>query len=456
VSPVLVRPGARAPERGAPGPGRPPSGVLIGWLILPYPLWWLLGLGTFILPVLAVGMVVALWRSRPVKLPRGFTFWALFLVTVLVSIPMAAVNPPDTLNGHLAQRLPAIALRIVLYFSATVLLLYAYASDRTRLSDRRLVRMLGLMFVITAAGGFLGMLAPSFAITSPVELLLPHSVRTNILVGALVHPNAAQLQEVFGYSTPRPAAPFGFTNTWGNNFGILLPWFVVGFVVWARGWRRWAGVAFVLAALVPAIYSLNRGLWLGLVLGGAWLVVRLLARGNIAGLMIAAGAIGVAALMLVATPLGGVIGQRLNAGKSNDVRTFTTEQTVAVWKHSPVIGFGTTRTALGGAHSVAVGKSADCTGCGNPTLGSNGQLWLVLISQGLLGVLCYLGFHLYGILRHFRRPDPMADAGTAVLVMACLFMLFYNAVSMAISFELLGFAAMARHYRHRSTAQTDD
>ena len=90
-----------------------------------------------------------------------------------------------------------------------------------------------------------------------------------------------------------------------------------------------------------------------------------------------------------------------------------------------------------------------CTGCGNPTLGSNGQLWLVLISQGLLGVLCYVGFHVSGILRFFRRRDPVADAGTAMPVMALLFMLFYNAVSMAISFELLGFAGDNRTVRFR-------
>jgi O-antigen ligase len=463
VSTVLVPPGVppgaeplwagtpqeRAALERANRPGRPPSGVLVAVLILPYPIWWLLGMGTFILPVLAIGMVVALWRARPVKLPPGFVLWGLFLVTVFVSIPMATINPPQTLANHFGARLPAIALRIVLYLSAAILLLYVYNSDRAKLSDRRLIRMLGLMFVITVAGGYLGIIAPKFAFTSPVEDLLPYSVRTNILVSGLVHPNAAQLQNVFGYSTPRPAAPFGFTNTWGNNFGVLLPWFVVGFVIWARGWRRWLAVGFALAALVPVIYSLNRGLWLGLLLAGAWLVFRLLARGNIAGLVIATGALAVAALVLVATPLSSVIGQRLESGKSNDVRTFTTEQTLQVFRDSPVIGFGTTRTALGGAHSVTVGKTASCTGCGNPTLGSNGQLWLVLISQGLLGVFCYVGFHVQGVFRFFRRRDPVADAGTAMLVMALLFMLFYNAVSMAMSFELLGYAAMARYYLPR-------
>lgn len=427
-------------------PAPRPSGILILWLIVPYPLWWALGLGTLIFPILAIGMAISIARHRPALVPPGFTAWLLFLLLVVLSMPLAVLNPPLAMSGSLAGRLPAMALRLALYLAATVLMLYAYNCDPKRLSHDRLIRALGFLFVVTVAGGLVGMLAPTFEFNSVLELALPHSVRTNTLVRAMVHPNAAQLQQVFGYSTPRPAAPFGYTNTWGNNIAILVPFFAVGFVLWRRGWARLIAIAVLAAALVPIIYSLNRGLWIGLGICAALVVLRLLLRGSLAGLAVAVAVLGIGAALVLSTSLGTVIGQRLNSGRSDNVRTFTTEQTLKIVKGSPVIGFGTTRTARGGANSIVVGKSQDCTGCGNPTLGSNGQAFLVLISQGFLGLLCYLAFHLTGVLRLWRRRDPVADAGIAVLLMSLVFLLFYNAVGTSLCIELLAYAAAARYF----------
>ena len=56
----------------------------------------------------------------------------------------------------------------------TVLLVYAGNLDRRELPQQRLVRLLAWLFVVTVAGGLLGMVAARFEFTSPVELLLPH------------------------------------------------------------------------------------------------------------------------------------------------------------------------------------------------------------------------------------------------------------------------------------------
>src|SRR6266545_2091871 len=48
-------------------------------LLVLYPVWWLLGLGTFIFPILAVPMAIYLVRHRPIKVPPGFGIWLLFL-----------------------------------------------------------------------------------------------------------------------------------------------------------------------------------------------------------------------------------------------------------------------------------------------------------------------------------------------------------------------------------------
>src|SRR5213078_4404244 len=125
--------------------------------------------------------------------------------------------------------------------------------------------------------------------SSPIELMLPRHIRDNGFVQSLVHPTAAQVMDVLGHETPRPSAPWGYTNTWGNNFCLLVVWFVVAF-----GRRRVLTAAVLAVAVVPVVYSLNRGLWIGLaVLGGA-VALRLALRGR----LWAVGAVGLAAATL--------------------------------------------------------------------------------------------------------------------------------------------------------------
>src|SRR5947199_224934 len=63
-----------------------PSGWLFYALFAGFPVWWALGLGSFIWPIMAVPM--ALWllaRRRDLVVPRGFGLWVLFLVLVVAS-----------------------------------------------------------------------------------------------------------------------------------------------------------------------------------------------------------------------------------------------------------------------------------------------------------------------------------------------------------------------------------
>src|SRR4051812_45095014 len=98
--PAVARPavgpeGSRAPAPG--GLGRP------GWpltaLLVLYPLWWALGMGTLAVFLLAVPMALHLWRRRPVIVPPGFGIWLLFLVWVVASTIMLPRNPPGTPPG---------------------------------------------------------------------------------------------------------------------------------------------------------------------------------------------------------------------------------------------------------------------------------------------------------------------------------------------------------------------
>jgi len=153
----------------------------------------------------------------------------------------------------------------------------------------------------------------------------------------------------------------------------------------------------------------------------------------------------VVAVAFVSTPLSSVFDQRLENGDSDQIRIFTSEQTLKVAHRSPILGFGTTRSARGSAQSIAVGETPACSRCGNPVLGSNGQLWANLIGQGLIGVVSYSVFFLYGAWRFRRDRSPIGYAGVLVLLLGVLFQFYYNAVVTPLCFYLLSLVLLARN-----------
>lgn len=437
-----------------PSPARTPAartsrlfrpGWPLVWLLAAFPLWWALGLGQLIFFIVAVPMIWELRRRAPIRVPRGFGWWLLFLVWVVVSLVMLPVNPPGTIPASALHRLTPALLRVGEYFTVTVLLLYVGNLNEQELPQRRLVRLLALMCVWTIGGGLLGVIAPTFQFTSPVERLLPGGLAQNGLVVSLTHPAAAQLQSVLGYESPRPAAPFFYTNMWGNNLATLLMWFVVAYLVRGRLLSRIGASIALGLAVIPIVYSLNRGLWIGLGLGVAVVVVRLAARGRIvplAGtlllLVLGAGAV-------AASPLQTIFSQRLQHGHSNAARSFTTDQALAVTEKSPFLGFGHTRDVVGSNQSIAIGRSASCPKCGNSALGINGHLWLLLVTNGFVGAAFYLGFFVDGIWRYRRDFSPEGIAGVTVLVMSLFFILVYNALISPLALYLLSYAVLWRN-----------
>ncbi|MEV0839653.1 hypothetical protein AB0I55_08840 [Actinocatenispora sera] len=428
------------------------------WLLGGYPIWWALGLGVLIFPLVAVVMAVALVRRPPRRLPPELVLWFGFLATTLAGIAALGIDPVGTIPGDPVGRLPGVAFRLVEYGSLTVLLLYALSRSRRELPQRRLVALLGWLFVLTVAGGLLGTFAGHLQFTSPVELLLPQHLRHNNFVASLVHPAAAQLMDVLGYPAPRPAAPWGYTNTWGNNLALLIGWFVVAALA-VRGRptgvptgprslltrRRIAAVAVLVLAVVPVVTSLNRGLWIDLALLAGYLTVRLALRGRL--LALGAGIAGAAVLgvLLLATPLGDVVQGRLENGKSNNVRMFVTEKAIEGVTASPLIGLGTTRNTQGSDQSIAVGGTPDCQRCGGHTIGGNGQLWQVLYLHGGLGTLLYLGFFGAILWRHRRDASPIGLAGSGAIVVSLASMFYYNALVTPLAFTFLSYALLWRN-----------
>jgi hypothetical protein len=438
--------GAAARPAPAGAPSWPVTAMFVG-----YPIWWALGLGVLIFPLMAVPMVGLLLRRdsrtgrrRPLVLPPGFVLWLLFLALALISTAALGAHPTGTVAGSASGRLVAVGYRLGCYLALTVLLVYLGNTDRTALPQRRLVAMLAWLFAVTVAGGLLGTFAGRFEFDSAVEYLLPGHLRKLGFVQSLVHPSAAQVMDLLGGARPRPAAPWGYTNTWGNNVCLLVVWFAV-WVLAQRGGRALLGWAVLAVAVVPVVYSLNRGLWIGLALIAGYVAVQLARCGRVAALCAIGVVAAVVVVALAATPLGDLVGQRVDNGKSNGVRAYLTDRAVRGVRESPLIGFGSTRNTEGGRNSITVGASANCARCGNFTVGGNGQLWQLLYVHGVPGAAAYLGFFGYGLWRFRRDTSPIGIAGSAAIVSTFAAMFWYNALVTPLAFAFCGYALLWRN-----------
>jgi hypothetical protein len=271
-------------------------------------------------------------------------------------------------------------------------------------------------------------------------------VRADSFVQSLVHPTSAQIMNLLGGETARPGAPWGYTNTWGNNACLLIGWAIVlgwGFLTGRR--TKALALATLAVSTVPIVYSLNRGLWIDLGIMAVYVAVRLALRGR----LLALAAIGLAGVVLagavVLTPLGDVVNARLDDGKSNGVRMFITVKAVEGTLESPLIGFGSTRSTQGGRHSIAVGQSRDCERCGNFTIGGDGQLWQLLFAHGVIGAVTYLGFFVVGLWRFRRDATAIGLAASAAIVSTFGAMLWYNALVTPLALTFLAYAAIWRN-----------
>ncbi len=444
-------------RRRIPTPAPPPEVRVLplpaGWpltaLLLLFPLWWALGLGTLIFFILAVPMAAELMRRRPIKTPPGFIAWALFLVVVVISFIALGINPPGTVASTIGNRLPAALLRLVEYVSVTVIMLYAGNLTEKELPQKRLIRLLAWCFIFTVGGGLIGTFLPHFEFKSAVEYLLPSHIDSNAFVQSLVHPSAAQVMSVLGAGsdTPRAAAPWGYTNVWGNCYFILVLWFIVaGWTHATKPWHRWFTILVLAVSCVPMIYSLNRGLWLALGLAAVYIAVRLAMRGRWMSI-VAIGVAGILGLAVLAyTPVGSMVTSRVEHGQSNDVRVYTTQKALDNLPDSPIIGFGSTRNTAGSDQSIAVGATASCQNCGGHTLGSNGQVWLELYAHGILGAILFFGMGIVGIW-HYRRDRSAVGIVTSTVLLLNLFASgYYNTLVAPLVFTYLSYALVWRRH----------
>lgn len=429
-------------------PAWPVTALLIG-----YPLWWALGLADFMWIILAIPMAIRMigWRvhnSRSLRMPPGFGIWLSFLIVAFAGIAVLGLTAPGTTPSPVSHRVFAYAYRNATYVGITVLLLYVGNLTESELPRRRLAWMLGLVAIYTVLGGLAGMVRPQFSFNSPFGAVLPHSIRSNTYVQVVTHPGLAQVQGVQGVagaSHARPKAPFDYTNAWGASLTLLMAWLIVGWWPGGTRRRRLLVASVVIIAVVPLLYSLNRNAWAGAAIALAFLLVLLVGRRPRALVATLSSGLLVIAVIAFATPVPSLIASRLSNGGSVSLRSDLDSLAVKDGLASPVIGYGDTRKQIGSQKSISVGPNSKCAQCGQQEVGSTGQLWLLLVCNGIVGTILYVAFFAGGIWRFRRDRTPYGYAGILALVLSLLYMISYTALSAPFAFTMLAYAMLWRN-----------
>lgn len=434
-----------------------PAGWPLSLLFLGFPLWWVTGLSSFIFLIAAVPMVFHLVRYRAVAVPRGFGLWLLFLMWMMAGVAVLWVDAPGAVPGGGASRLFVFGYRAAWYLAVTIVLLYIGNLTEEELSNLRITRLLGFMFVVVVAGGLLGVLAPHFEFRSLMEIILPRRLAENGFMQSAIHPAAANIQTFLGYEEARPIAPFAYANAWGANYSLYLPFFVLAWFGRAAGWRRYLAPVILLASVWPVVHSLDRGLWIGLALITIYVVLRLAAAGHEWALRGLIAVIIVTTIVLLASPLQGLFEQRLATPHSNDRRSQLMLETVRSTLHgSPVLGFGSTRDVQGAFSSIAIGDRPGCEACSVPPFGTQGHLWLVVFSQGFVGTVLFLSFFAIRFRRHRRDRSPYAIAGCCVLLLFALYLTIYDMLEAPLFTVMITLALLWRLERGAAGAAVLD
>jgi hypothetical protein len=340
-------------------PAWPVMGFFVG-----YPVAWVLGLAPFWIALAAVPMLVLLIVYRDIRFPKAFLPWALFWVFLLASALM--IDDP--------LRLVGFGFRVANYLGATIAFVYVYNAWQ-RLTVRKLAFAVLTFFLFVVAGGYLGVLFPDGELHTPMSRLLPAALMNNEYVGDLVIPKFAEQQTPWGspVTFSRPSAPFPYTNGWGVNFALLIPFVLLAWtkIRKPRG-KILLAIAFV-AALVPAAATLNRGMLLAAGAALAYGAVRLLFRGDARAFIAMVAMTVVGGVVLLASGFLDQLSLRTTYSTSTDGRGRIYAETLEKTLQSPVLGYGAPRPS----------EQFDIS------LGTQGHFWNVLFSHGLIALVLF-------------------------------------------------------------------
>ncbi len=379
-------------------------------LFVGYPVWWLLGVVDVVWIAAAMVMGWLLLRRGGTRLPLGTGVWLLFLLWALCSV----IELPSATSAV------AFAYRYAIYLSCTVLLVYVY-NAREMLRERFVAGVMTAFWAITVAGGYLGVAFPATTfrtalghlLQGPLSGVVPAVIARNYLVQQMVvRPLAQYNPDAYHVVPPRPSAPFLFTNNWGSAYSMLVPFVLVYLVHVRREPRRfWPVVVLLVASVVPAFLTLNRGMFLGLAVAAVYVAVRSALLGDARGLALVAGlgVVGVVAFSVL--PVQARLDERLSENSSTVTRAALYHEVISATATSPVFGYGGPRPS---ANPLA------------PPVGTQGQFWLVLFSHGIGGAVLFVGWFLLTVALSLRRRDLAGIGWSTVVLVATVELVYYG------------------------------
>lgn len=379
------------------------------------PIYFLMGVAGFMWVVLAIPMLAALLQKRDLITFRGTSWWMFFLGAVLLS----------AINLDSAGRISGWSLRFGYFVAALIFGVYMLNGGRT-LKVWTIVRSVTWLWMATVIGGYLAFLFGTFSYRSPMFYVMPGALLENELINTLVTPGFADVQDIIGIELPRPRAPFPYTNTWGSMLALLTPFALIALADKRVGIRAPLIRLMLAASVVPAVVSLNRGLWLSLGIGVGYVAIRLGLLGSGGLLIRMLFGIGVLVLILLVTPLGDLIVTRIDTGHSNEGRTELVVTALEGTAERPLLGWGAPRPNRDGL----------------PPIGTHGQLWYLLFSHGILGTVGYCGFFLSVGLRTWKQRTVVGLWAHSVMIIGAVQMFFYLAMPNQL-FVMMAAAAIA-------------
>lgn len=401
-----------------------------GWpmlaILLLFPLWYVLGLGAFIWIILAVPMLGHLVMARTWRAPRGFIIWVLFLTWMGLSAVQLA-GPTDWLT---------YLFRASTYLAATLGFLYLLNTDSEDLPTERIIWAFTAFWAVIVAGGYLALAFPHTSFPTPTEKLLPSAFLSNRWLYDLVHPSLAQQQALggvaaVGHAITRPAAPFAYTNWWGANYALLIPFVILAGRLGRSHRVRVTLYGLLLLSLVPFVVSVNRGAWLSVIVAGLYAWGRFALRGHARATAGLFALLVVVALAVVATPLRGVVQDRIEHEGSAGLRLSLYEESMQGALQSPVVGYGVPLPQPVSKYTL-------------PNVGTQGQLWLVLVSVGLPGTFFFLAWLLY-VFWASRSTDDRVSFTVHVAMLIALFQIpFYGWMPVEMFLVMAGAALVWR------------
>ncbi|WP_406081596.1 O-antigen ligase family protein [Micromonospora sp. NBC_00858] len=411
------------PEPPAPAPPFRPAMLPLWPLALMFglvPLWWVAGafyLGWSLFGALLFALLLV--RGR-VPLPPVTGIWLLFLALVVLSATRLSS----------AGSLPTFALRLGFYVTALVVGVYVYALARERADPTAVLLPLCAFWLGLVALGWLGVLAPRFALTTPMEVLLPGGVAGNSYIQDLVHVTATEysarsLDPVF-----RPAAPFPYTNNYGSAYAMTLPCVVAYTMLRRRGVLRWMLLASLPLSLAPAFLTLNRVMFVSLGAGLVLLGVRAALRGNMRVGLSVVGVLVLGGLATLFIPVTELIGNRVESSDTNTDRFSLYAEVIRRIGDSPWLGYGAP-------------VSADTLSAQAP-VGTQGQVWMVLFSHGIPALVLFLAWFVAAVVI-CQRARSAAGQWLAVVPVVCLVQFpFYGMASpnLAVAFFAVAFTVV--------------